>query len=338
MVLTPIFLTTSIYSSSDAQEAHPSPPGITVNSFGPVLTIPPADPYSLGLGYKTLQRQQSVPVEFNLSQGPSMEAAKGMLNTAVGHFSLQALTQGEYNTCVGEVSCYNMTSGSNNVAVGQQALFNATGGTSKEPGHGSNNVAIGQGAGFNITTGQANTLVGTNTGLSITTGALNVEVGIVGGPGGPGCPIDAGIGNILVGNAMKRCGAGAASFTFDIGDTLWGNLAENAAGGMLNVQAHVNSKTGKTNPPPSLSACGDSPRLAEGSTDTAGQITTGKGASPTCTVSFGVPYGAAPFCSVTPETAEVTAYLSRKTAAAFTIGLSAGKDNIVIDYICIGSS
>jgi hypothetical protein len=101
----------SLVSLSHAQNggeqrepAATSPSGFAVNTLGPILTVPPADPYSLALGYKSLQHLRPDPVQFNLSQGPSAEASRGMLNTAVGHYSLQALTHGEYDTCVGETT------------------------------------------------------------------------------------------------------------------------------------------------------------------------------------------------------------------------------------------
>jgi hypothetical protein len=83
---------------------------------------------------------------------------------------------------------------------------------------------------------------------------------------------------------------------------------------------------------PSISSCGTSPSVRSGSTDTAGEITTGTGSPVACTISFTATKTNAPFCTVTMQTsAHMTAYAISTTAISLTIN-GTGADKV--DYSC----
>jgi len=74
-------------------------------------------------------------------------------NTAVGYFSLYAITTGGQNTAIGSNALLDITSGSGSTAVGHDALENTTAAEC---------VGVGKGAGQTNTSGINNTFVGTD--------------------------------------------------------------------------------------------------------------------------------------------------------------------------------
>ncbi|MDP3853143.1 hypothetical protein [Phenylobacterium sp.] len=98
----------------------------------------------------------------------------------------------------------------------------------------------------------------------------------------------------------------------------------------INHAGHINS----LGTIPALSNCGTSPAITTGSTDTAGEVTEGSGAS-ACTITFATAYAAAPFCTVTSQGGLVFSYAVSTTAIIVTnVGaLSSTK----LNYHCMGA-
>jgi len=112
----------------------------------------------------------------------------GTQNTAVGHKAGTALTTGwgstllgyeagaettgSRNTLIGYRAGHYYTGGSDNIALGFQALNGSYGNST-----GSNNISIGKSSSYNITTGSSNIAIGDNAGNNITTGSNNVVIG-----------------------------------------------------------------------------------------------------------------------------------------------------------------
>ena len=91
-------------------------------------------------------------------------------NTAFGYQALGgSVAGGEYNTALGSYTLDALTSGDNNVAVGYAAL--------SAVGSGYDNVAIGQGAALNHTDGQGLVIIGHQAGQTNTTGGSNICIG-----------------------------------------------------------------------------------------------------------------------------------------------------------------
>jgi|LULW01.1.fsa_nt_gb hypothetical protein len=91
-------------------------------------------------------------------------------NTAFGYQALGgSVAGGEYNTALGSYTLDALTSGDNNVAVGYAAL--------SAVGSGYDNVAVGQGAALNHTDGQGMVCIGHNAGQTNTTGGSNICIG-----------------------------------------------------------------------------------------------------------------------------------------------------------------
>ncbi|MEE9548672.1 MAG: hypothetical protein V3V68_04890 [Nitrosomonadaceae bacterium] len=110
----------------------------------------------------------------------------GIVNLAMGTFSLENNVEGDYNVGIGSDSLRYNVHGSYNMAIGAQALRdNVTGFENVAVGRAamrgsttaSYNIAIGGTALFNSTTGILNTVIGFNTGRGITTGGYNTIIG-----------------------------------------------------------------------------------------------------------------------------------------------------------------
>jgi hypothetical protein len=80
--------------------------------------------------------------------------AGGEYNTAIGNYTLDALTSGDGNTVVGYNAGTAVTTGNENVLVGNEAGLAIT--------EGGNNVCVGEYTANNLTTGDYNTTVGNN--------------------------------------------------------------------------------------------------------------------------------------------------------------------------------
>lgn len=86
---------------------------------------------------------------------------------------------------------------------------------------------------------------------------------------------------------------------------------------------------------PAASSCGTSPSVTATSTDNAGKVTIGSGATTSCTVTFAAAYASAPACTVSGDNTAVT-YIATTTASVLTIISSADMASDVISYICLG--
>jgi hypothetical protein len=124
--------------------------------------------------------------------------AGGEYNTAIGNYSLDALTSGDENVCVGYNSGSGITTGAYNNFYGVTSGFLATTGNHNscfgyQAGYangsnltGNGNTFIGNYAGYRIQDGNENTVVGYDAGTLITTGTNNMCLGRdAGGPNSP---------------------------------------------------------------------------------------------------------------------------------------------------------
>ena len=125
-----------------------------------------SDRYNLALGIGSLQ--SLVP---NLTT--TDDNAKGIHNTAIGHYALFRNQHGSFNTALGYKALQGTTNSSpyNNIALGDHALQHVEGNNNIAIGsfagrhlEGSNNIVIGVGAGYGLT-GSNNLLITPITGL-----------------------------------------------------------------------------------------------------------------------------------------------------------------------------
>jgi hypothetical protein len=86
--------------------------------------------------------------------------------------------------------------------------------------------------------------------------------------------------------------------------------------------------------PPTVSRCGTDPILIPGANDVRGAIATGSGSPTTCTLAFGLPYPMPPVCTVSTNTASITAGVVRVDTKSITIGLSAALSSGRVYYQC----
>ena len=147
--------------------------------------------YNVSVGYQSLQ---SATTHSNTAIGHrallSATSGNGQ-NTAVGAFSLDALTTGAYNTAVGDNTLTSSTTGSYNTAVGKNALSLAT------TGHSNN--GFGYLSLYSVTTGAYNAAVGPNALEDVTTGSHNVGIGF-----GAGQTLTTAAGNVHIGSYAGR--------------------------------------------------------------------------------------------------------------------------------------
>lgn len=87
---------------------------------------------------------------------------------------------------------------------------------------------------------------------------------------------------------------------------------------------------------PVLSACGTTPTLATGSTDTAGTVTMGTSATG-CVITFGTAYTAAPTCTVTWQATPLASQSYTVTTTAITTVQTSTSNNI-LNYTCVAKS
>jgi hypothetical protein len=87
---------------------------------------------------------------------------------------------------------------------------------------------------------------------------------------------------------------------------------------------------------PTISACGTSPSLGTGGTDTAGVVTTGTATPTGCTITFGQSYTNAPTCIVVDSTAlsTLTSYTVSTSAIVLTNSAASSQK---MAYHCIGA-
>ncbi len=115
--------------------------------------------------------------------------------------------------------------------------------------------------------------------------------------------------------------AGTAPLYF--ASTTYGNIATLSGNGHFGFEG---------TPIPVASACGTSPTVVTGSTDTRGSVTEGTTATG-CTVTFSAAYGTAPFCVVSsPNGAPFTSYTASTTALTI-VNVSASGDDFT--WVCM---
>tara|TARA_R100000773_G_scaffold7545_2_gene7470 strand:+ start:574 stop:3609 length:3036 start_codon:yes stop_codon:yes gene_type:complete len=120
----------------------------------------------------------NVAIGSNSMRGTS--ASEGDYNTAIGYYTLRAVTTGEKNTVVGGNALTAITTGDNNVAVGFDANAGGTSGNNnlavgfealKAGGGGNGSFAIGYRAMYQYTGGYTHVAVGNNALQSMTSGS-----------------------------------------------------------------------------------------------------------------------------------------------------------------------
>lgn len=104
----------------------------------------------------------------------------------------------------------------------------------------------------------------------------------------------------------------------------------------VGVAGHFESGLTGTPTTPVLSACGTTPALAAGSTDTAGTVTMGTTATG-CVITFGTAYTAAPSCVVS-WVATPLASQSYVTAVGSITTTQTSTSNNVLNYFCTAKS
>ena len=101
----------------------------------------------------------------------------------------------------------------------------------------------------------------------------------------------------------------------------------------------VDAKTAHTTQAasPSLSTCGTSPTVATGSSNNAGQFTTGSATGTACTITFANAYPNYAFCTVSPASATAgnLFYISASSKTSFTVTTTVSSQTY--NYICIGN-
>jgi hypothetical protein len=137
-----------------------------------------------GDGYDTETNNVSIGVD---SLGGSV--AGGEYNTAVGNFTLDALTSGDANVAVGFRAGSAITTGTSNVIIGKDAAQSTT--------EGDNSVFVGENAGNAITTGHSVVFIGKSAGDGHDTETHNLAIGrdALGGSSLAGAEYNVAIGN-----------------------------------------------------------------------------------------------------------------------------------------------
>jgi len=125
--------------------------------------------YNIAIGYGALDVETSgwdnIAIGMDALGGGSMSG--GYSNTAVGNYSLDAVTTGDYNSGFGLHSLTSLTSGSYNVGLG---------GYSGSVTTGSYNTSVGYSSGY-VTTGSYNTMVGYSADPSGNSGSNQTVIG-----------------------------------------------------------------------------------------------------------------------------------------------------------------
>lgn len=155
-------------------------------------------------------------------------------NVAIGEEAL-GFVLGEGNIAIGmRTAAYH--TGNNIVAIGREALeYNQLAGSQTAIGYralryntGGRNTALGHAALAGVqgeSTGERNVSVGDNSGLDVTSGSMNTIVGPSAGPG-----LSSGSRNVLLGYAAGGSLVKTGDDQLDIGNTLYGDLAQKKIG------------------------------------------------------------------------------------------------------------
>lgn len=202
-----------------------------------------------------------------------------------------------------------------------------------------NNFAIGVSTGFEI-----GTSVGVNNfdvagramiGADFTTTGANNCGSSSNQPCGAAAPTNglAIEGNTLIGT-VKASTSGAQLQVVSSTTNAYVVLASTASGFNIvdiSTTGHLNSQTitGST-----VTSCGTLPNIS--GSDVAGIITTGSGSPTACTLTFAKAFSSTPTCVVNAD-ANITPYISSRSASAYTWTFSSALNSGHLTYICIGS-
>ena len=181
---------------------------------------------NIGIGYSALFNNITASSNVAVGEYALYTTETGASNVAVGASSLRNNT-GSLNTAVGHFAMYSNGANSRSTAVGYQANYYADDDTSS--GVSAYNTSLGYQALYGSTTaanntGTENTALGANALESYTTGSANIAIGYL-----AGSSITTGNGNILIGNSIDAT-SGTAGDELNIGDTLYGDLANGEIG------------------------------------------------------------------------------------------------------------
>lgn len=276
--------------------------------------------------------------------GQNLNGAGSTMGLTSGHSAFVVSNGTDYDA----VEIGGVVTGSSNTYFGAQVFPNASstgntllgGGTGGSGANiGNNNTMVGNGAGGNGGSSLANdTLIGAGAGNSSGVIANSVAVGDnacalgasgdvcighnVGSSGGSSG------GQILLGNSSSVEGASSVANYLNIANLIAGSWSK----GILIFVGPTTTIASN--------ACGSSTQgtLTSGSNDMVGEVTVGTTAVTTCAVAFANTHNKAPFCMVTPHSANtVGIYVSTQATTGFTITGTA-LDSGVFDYHCFAGS
>jgi hypothetical protein len=100
---------------------------------------------------------------------------------------------------------------------------------------------------------------------------------------------------------------------------------------------HIGSNAGGVYTAPTVSACGTSPSLQAGSSDSSGIITVGSGTVTACLVTFGQAYVNKPACSVTTATGAIVTFSATPTTTNVNIQSATNFATDTVNYVCLGT-
>lgn len=160
----------------------------------------------------------------------------GRLNIALGRYALLNSSTGEGNVAVGSNALLNATTPNGLVAIGRDALVDVTTNTSLvavgdaagRRWRGSSNVMVGTRALQGVSGspgGERNTVMGYQAGYQMQSGSRNTLIGSMAGWG-----LVDGSDNILIGNGVNTNPAASGSNRLNIGNTIYGDLANGKIG------------------------------------------------------------------------------------------------------------
>lgn len=104
----------------------------------------------------------------------------------------------------------------------------------------------------------------------------------------------------------------------------------------LGIAGHIESGVKFSGNVPVVTACGTTPTLVVGSTDSAGTIIMGTSATG-CVITFGTAYAVAPSCVVTWIATPLASQSYAVTTTAITTVQTSATNNI-LDYFCVAKS
>lgn len=169
-----------------------------------------------------------------------------MHDIAIGTSSLHSSLPTKANSYQGDVFIGYLAGSQADRAEGLNVLIGNRAGSSAR---GSANTLIGAGAGGGITTGGFNTLLGRDINFS-DNASYNVSVGSLSGGGtgigntivghGSGNALTSGSRNIVIGLDTQTPGGGNASYSLNIGNTIYGNMINAATDGTGTARIGIN--------------------------------------------------------------------------------------------------